>query len=78
MVALMGDELPWEPGLTLLGAASAVCRWRVFRNGTLAHEAHGDALRWTPPGPGVYRAEAWVRLDEEDRPWIYSNPIYLR
>ena len=28
--------------------------------------------------PGVYRIEAWVEIGGEVRPWIYSNPIYLR
>ena len=27
---------------------------------------------------GVYRVEGWLKLDGEDRPWIYSNPIYVR
>ena len=27
--------------------------------------------------PGVYRAEVWVSLGEESRPWVYSNPIYV-
>ncbi len=28
--------------------------------------------------PGAYRLEAWLRLDDEWRPWLYSNPIYVR
>ena len=28
--------------------------------------------------PGAYRLEAWLPLDGELRPWIYSNPIYVR
>ena len=24
------------------------------------------------------RVEGWLKLDGEDRPWIYSNPIYVR
>jgi len=26
----------------------------------------------------VYRVEGWLRVDDEDRVWIYSNPIYVR
>jgi len=28
--------------------------------------------------PGVYRVEGWLKLDGELRPWVYSNPIYVR
>ena len=27
---------------------------------------------------GAYRLEAWLKLDGELRPWIYSNPIYVK
>ena len=27
---------------------------------------------------GVYRVEGWLKVDGEERPWIYSNPIYAR
>ena len=28
--------------------------------------------------PGVYRVEVWLTLAGEPRPWILSNPIYVR
>jgi len=28
--------------------------------------------------PGAYRIEGWLKLDGELRPWIYSNPIFVR
>lgn len=31
-----------------------------------------------PSSPGVYPLEGWLKLDSEDRPWVYSNPIYVR
>src|SRR6185295_18685519 len=27
---------------------------------------------------GAYRLEAWLKVDGEERPWIYSNPVYVR
>lgn len=33
---------------------------------------------YTPKEPGAYRVEAWLKLDGEYRPWIYSNPIYVK
>ena len=28
--------------------------------------------------PCAYRLEAWLKLDGEWRPWIFSNPVYVR
>jgi hypothetical protein len=28
--------------------------------------------------PGCYRVEVWRRVLGRHRPWIYSNPIYVR
>lgn len=38
----------------------------------------GDELERPVESPGVYRVEAWLDADGERRPWIYSNPIYVR
>jgi nicotinamidase-related amidase len=78
VVARMGDELEWREGLRLKGAAPVACRWRLMRNGVAMALEEGSGATWAVSGPGVYRVEAWLRLDGEDRPWIYSNPIYLR
>ena len=46
----------------------------LVRDGRPIDQRHTTALEWPVDGPGVYRAE--VRLD--GRPWIYTNPIYVR
>ncbi|MFO0954307.1 MAG: histidinol phosphatase [Isosphaeraceae bacterium] len=74
----MGDEAPIGAGGTLSAAFPAPCRIRLIRDGEVVAEAQGDRLDHRAEHPGVYRVEARVRLDGEDRPWIYSNPIYLR
>jgi len=28
--------------------------------------------------PGIYRVEAYVRKAFKYRPWIFSNPVYVR
>ena len=28
--------------------------------------------------PGVYRLEAFLKLDGEYRPWLFANPIYVQ
>ena len=37
-----------------------------------------DRLEHAVTTPGVYRVEAWLEVAGEERPWFYSNPIYVR
>ena len=39
---------------------------------------NGEDLEWAIGAPGVYRVEGWLDVAGERRPWIYSNPIYVR
>ena len=41
-------------------------------------ETTGDHLEHRLSAPGVYRVEGWLALGGEDRPWVYSNPIYVK
>ena len=73
----------WEtrrhsPSLRLAARFPLECRIRLLRNGTVIAETSGDMLLHTVDTAGVYRVEAWLEIDGELRPWIYSNPIYLR
>ena len=47
---------------------------RILRNGEEIRSTEANALRFSPEAPGVYRVEAYIG----EKPWIYSNPIYLR
>ncbi|MFO0950012.1 MAG: histidinol phosphatase [Isosphaeraceae bacterium] len=76
--ALMGDEAPFKAGGKLVATVPAPCRLRLKSGGKTVAEGSGERLEFTPTAPGVYRLEAWVVLDGEERPWLYSNPIYLR
>jgi hypothetical protein len=49
-----------------------------LKDGKEAARSFGNALHHTPEGAGVYRVEGWLKVDGEDRVWIYSNPIYVR
>lgn len=73
VVAEMGEELPWAPGLELRAAAPGGARLRLLRDGALAAEGAGTLIARVE-GPGVYRVEAWL----EDEPFVLSNPIYVR
>lgn len=76
--ALMGDDVEFAPTLRLTAQFPATCRIRLVRNGKVIEDHKSDTLDVVAQEPGVYRVEGWVTLDEEERPWIYSNPIYVR
>jgi hypothetical protein len=75
---IMGDEVKFAQGQKLVARFPVACHIRLLRNGKEVTELEGGQLEYAAEGPGVYRVEGWLKLDGEDRPWIYSNPIYLR
>ncbi len=76
--AVMGDQRPWEPGLTMQVRTPAMARIRLIRHGeVVAEEACSTLLAYTPPTPGAYRVECSLPYLGRERGWIYSNPIYL-
>lgn len=74
----MGDTLKQAGGLRLRLAAPAAGTIKLFRNGVAISEAQSDRMDLEVKEPGVYRAEIWLTLDGEMRPWIYSNAIRLQ
>jgi hypothetical protein len=76
--AIMGDEVKFGQGQKLVARFPAAGHIRLLRDGKVVTESEGDQLEYAVEGPGVFRVEGWLKLDGEDRPWIYSNPIYLR
>lgn len=78
-VAIMGDEVKHADGLKLRAQFPIPCQTRLLRNGVQIAETSGkDRFEFTVKEPGVYRLEAWLKLDGELRPWIFANPIYVR
>jgi hypothetical protein len=81
---VMGDEIKLPPsGAVRLSARSPVkCRTIFFRDGQVLQEVKDSALAELPVDRrGVYRVE--VYLDQlgsllEGKPWIISNPIFVR
>jgi len=71
---MMGQEHPfvWGTEMILRLPRSGEIRWLADGEARLTHT--GDELNATPVAPGVYRFE--VRL--QGRPWIFTNPFYLR
>ena len=77
-VAVMGDELAVAPGLMLKAEAPVSCSWKLLRNGEVVAGGNNREIAFSVKTAGVYRVEAWLEADGEMRPWIYSNPIYVR
>jgi hypothetical protein len=73
----LGSQVRWRPGLIFRGQAPHAGSWRLIRDGELAAESTGDACEFPVQRPGIYRAEVWLDVAGERKPWILSNPIYV-
>jgi hypothetical protein len=75
---IMGDEVKFTPGQKVTARFPVSCRIRLLNSGKVISEQSGDTLEHSINSPGVYRVEGWLDVAGELRPWIYSNPIYVR
>ena len=74
----MGEEAPFRPG-TLFVETPDEGKIRLFKNGELIRQWNGHKASFEVGEVGVYRVEVRRRLVLFGwRPWIFSNPIYLR
>lgn len=75
---IQGDEVRMAPGLHLEIESPVVGRIELIRNGTVVQRA--TTLRWAFPveEAGVYRVQISLKIGGGWRPWIFSNPIYVR
>jgi hypothetical protein len=74
----MGEEDPFKPGRFFVEVPSEG-RVRLLRNGVVVHQQDGEWISHPVKEPGVYRTEVYRRVRGFGwRPWIFSNPIYLR
>lgn len=78
-MAIMGDEVKMADGIKLSTKLPLPAYLRVLRHGDEVATSQGQSeFEFAVKEPGAYRLEAWLRLDGELRPWIFSNPIYIR
>jgi hypothetical protein len=73
----MGDSVELQPGLRLVTRAPLPGWFRLIRNGKPLAKAKGASYLFPVQAPGIYRVEVWLEVDGEERPWIYSNPIWV-
>lgn len=71
----MGDTIPLVNGVRLVLRSPIAAHWKIFQNGAVVQEKTGSEISFNVPGPGSYRAEGWLEVDGELRPWLYTNAI---
>jgi hypothetical protein len=71
----MGDTLKRANDSRLIVSSPLPASLRLLRGGHEVARESGTRLEYAPAEPGVYRAEVWVTIAGEERPWIYANPI---
>lgn len=74
LAGIMGDEIAWTPGLELAVSVPQPATIMLLRDGSVVATRFDRALTCAADQPGVYRVE----VELHTRPWIFSNPIYLR
>ena len=74
VLGIMGDEVALTPGLELTVSTPATANLTLFKDGVAVDAI--TASEWHIPvaSAGVYRVEAM----RQGKPWIISNPIYVR
>lgn len=79
LVAEMGDETKLAENIKLRVKLPLPAHVRLLRQGKVVAKSEDKAsVEFPVNDPGAYRVEAWLKLDGEWRPWIFSNPIYIR
>lgn len=77
-----GDEIPGQADLRLRIQTPVTTRILLFKDGSVILNAHGFTTADIPvTEPGVYRVEVYLPEVERiigEKPWIISNPIYVR
>jgi acetyl esterase/lipase len=73
----MGDGVPLASTTRATVRTPVPALLKIIYNGeVIAEQSAATELAAPMSKPGAYRAEAWLEIDGELRPWIYANPIY--
>ncbi len=77
--AVQGGETSLRPGDYLSWRLPKRASARLFRDGRIILEMTAEVGRMEINSPGVYRLEVdWFKRFFGPRPWIFSNPVYVR
>ena len=72
----LGDTIPLAGRTELAAWTPAPAILRVIHDGKVIAQQAGERIAVPLNERGAYRVEAWLELDGEYRPWIYSNPVH--
>jgi len=79
---IQGDEIALQADTRLIIKTPLASRVKLFRDGNLIADENGVTVKELPVAErGVYRVEVYLpQLGKlaADKPWIISNPIYVR
>jgi hypothetical protein len=79
---IMGDEIELLDGVRLIASTPVQARVLLIKDGQVIRDEEGTARKDFPVAErGVYRVEVYLtQLGTlvQDKPWIISNPIYVR
>ena len=78
---VMGDETAYLQPLEFTAKAPLASRFVLLRNGAAVAQSSGSAVRFAVTSPGIYRIEVYLDAlpsPATGKPWIISNPIYVR
>jgi hypothetical protein len=75
---MTGDEVKFGADQRLVAQFPVASHIRLLSGGRAIAERFAERLEHEIKAPGVYRVEAWLDVGGEQRPWVYSNPIYVR
>jgi hypothetical protein len=76
--ATMGDEFILDNEACLSAILPSIANVRIIRDGIIFREEVTHKLLCNIRQPGVYRAEAYLKIFGKYLPWIFSNPIYVK
>ena len=69
-----GTEISWHKGMYLHASLPFAGNMILIGDGRPVYTVSGKSLKYELPQPGVYRLEVSIGK----KPWIYTNPIYVR
>lgn len=76
--AVMGDQFLYTPGQILTARLPSAGLIIVIKDGQPFRQCYCHHYSIPVEGPGVYRVEVFLKVQNRWRPWIFSNPIYVR
>jgi hypothetical protein len=78
---IMGDEVSLSSQPRLVVRTPLPARMVLLKNGIVVDQKSGTTAEFSPSGMGNYRVEAYLDLlpaPGQGKPWVISNPIYVR